>query len=771
MRFRRRLLAWLVLALLSGISIPQITRASESLSERTLDNLVAFTRLVGYVRYFYPADVAVATDWDQFSTYYMTSIEDAASGQELAEELQTIFSPYAPEVRVFTSDARPSVEYASTLPEVSSPLYVTQWVHIPWRDPNGAGQVIPSERIRAEVVEGVVPQTLEFTPAVEYTDGQSVTLDLHQPGLPGMVDLGGGVSAAVPFAVFADSEGTLPHFEQPDAPWLADDYVPDTRSARLASIGITWAHFQHLYVYWDVLEAQNVDWNQALRDALSSASSSATELDFYFTLRRMTGLLNDGHTFVTPPPELGLGSSHILPLTWDVVENQVMIISTLPDAMLDLQIGDRVLAIDGRPVEPLLAEYDALTSPTRQYGTFRILRELSWGTDETPVMLTIQPFDGGAVRDVAVPRIPLDNIPDIVVFSQHREVRPSVVAELAPGVIYVDFTRLTLPLLNAAVPVLAQAESIVVDARGGPDPLGPDAFLRHLSEDALTTAPFLMPVITAPDHQQINFVDLSYRWGDPETPHFSANVAFIINGNGTVSYAETLLSMVEKHDLGILVGSPTAGANGERAILPLPGGYRVSWSSLLATNADGSPLFTFGITPDLPVERTVAGIVNGHDELLEAAFSAVGGNPDALNPVALDLDTTLRITLEPYADPLGRFTSVIPSGWLDVEADGNFTPDDSIYLGIGSASLSPEDFVAAFGENAGGELVFTQEYQTDTLTWSLYRVEFEADVFVALAAVAEVGDLVFFVTLQTPTEDYELVYSDAFLPALDHFNL
>src|SRR5687768_5321738 len=38
--------------------------AARPLTERGVENLAAFTRLLGYVRYFHPSDQAAATDWN-----------------------------------------------------------------------------------------------------------------------------------------------------------------------------------------------------------------------------------------------------------------------------------------------------------------------------------------------------------------------------------------------------------------------------------------------------------------------------------------------------------------------------------------------------------------------------------------------------------------------------------------------------------------------------------------------------------------------------------
>src|SRR5262249_1901287 len=66
-----------------------VTRADppRALNERGLANLIAFTRLLGYVRHFHPSDEAAATKWDSFAVQGMLSVEDAKTPDELAQKL------------------------------------------------------------------------------------------------------------------------------------------------------------------------------------------------------------------------------------------------------------------------------------------------------------------------------------------------------------------------------------------------------------------------------------------------------------------------------------------------------------------------------------------------------------------------------------------------------------------------------------------------------------------------------------------------------------
>ena len=72
-----------------------------------------------------------------------------------------------------------------------------------------------------------------------------------------------------------------------------------------------------------------------------------------------------------------------------------------------------------------------------------------------------------------------------------------------------------------------------------------------------------------------------------------------------------------------LVGGATAGTNGNVNPITLPGGYVVTWTGMKVLKHDGSRHHGIGIQPTVPVSRTVAGIAQGRDELLEKAIEAV----------------------------------------------------------------------------------------------------------------------------------------------------
>ena len=74
-----------------------------------------------------------------------------------------------------------------------------------------------------------------------------------------------------------------------------------------------------------------------------------------------------------------------------------------------------------------------------------------------------------------------------------------------------------------------------------------------------------------------------------------------------------------------IVGQPTAGTNGNVNPFTVSSGYRISWTGMKVLKHDGSQHHGVGILPTIPFERTLEGVRQGRDELLERAVQAVGG--------------------------------------------------------------------------------------------------------------------------------------------------
>ena len=557
------------------------------LDERGLANLVALTRLLGYVRYFHPTQAVADTDWDLFAVQAARQVEAAPTPDELAGALQAAFQGVAPTVRL--------------APTGSS-----------FDNPPGAPIAGPSQdktKVRYWEHKGV---GLGDQPSIYSSKLRTSRKAPVRPGEPIEADLGGGVSALVPTAIpvsrQASFEGTPA--KEPAIAGVPDHWRPsgDDRSSRLAAVALAWNVFQHFYPYFDVVD---VDWDATLRRSLLAAALDRDEADFVDTLRRLVADLRDGHGWVQGP---GIGPMHLPDLAADWVGEE-LVVTAVGEDVTGLRPGDVVTAIDGKPMAEILASIRETTSAaTSQHLRRRALTELGLGAPGSTLSLATRSPSGKA-STVVVSRIAPSGS------GVAREPRPDQGAELADGVIYVDLDRVThVREFNELVPRLAAANGIVFDLRGYPS-FQFTPVIAHLINETVTSAQWHVPLVYHPDRRdmQFNFSNWPVR---PKAPRFTKNVAFVTDGRA-ISAAETFLGIIEHYKLAEIVGGPTAGTNGNVNPFVLPGGYHVIWTGMRVLKHDGSQHHGVGIQPTVPVSRTIAGIASGRDELLERAVAVV----------------------------------------------------------------------------------------------------------------------------------------------------
>ncbi|MGD2218263.1 MAG: hypothetical protein PVJ64_16005, partial [Gemmatimonadales bacterium] len=92
-----------------------------------VENLRAFAKLYGYVRFFHPSDEAAAIDWDRFAVYGAERVATAGSREELRATLEELFLPIAPTVRIYPTGEPP--EPLPLVPEDTAGLEVVAWQH------------------------------------------------------------------------------------------------------------------------------------------------------------------------------------------------------------------------------------------------------------------------------------------------------------------------------------------------------------------------------------------------------------------------------------------------------------------------------------------------------------------------------------------------------------------------------------------------------------------------------------------------------------------
>jgi len=121
----------------------------------------------------------------------------------------------------------------------------------------------------------------------------------------------------------------------------------------------------------------------------------------------------------------------------------------------------------------------------------------------------------------------------------------------------------------------------------------------------------------------------AFHWGpplslEPKQPHYPGKVVILVD-EFTQSQAEYTTMAFRSSPRTKVIGSTTAGADGNVSPIPLPGGFRSMISGIGVFYPNKKPTQRIGIIPDREVKPTIAGISAGRDEVLEAAIREIVG--------------------------------------------------------------------------------------------------------------------------------------------------
>ena len=110
--------------------------------------------------------------------------------------------------------------------------------------------------------------------------------------------------------------------------------------------------------------------------------------------------------------------------------------------------------------------------------------------------------------------------------------------------------------------------------------------------------------------------------GKSNKDYYKGKVIILIN-EITQSQAEFTAMALRTAPKAIVIGSTTAGADGNTSVIRLPGGILTIISGIGVFYPDGKQTQRIGIIPNIELKPSIKGITEGRDELVEKAIEVI----------------------------------------------------------------------------------------------------------------------------------------------------
>lgn len=382
---------------------------------------------------------------------------------------------------------------------------------------------------------------------------------------------------------------------------------------RLLTLFRYWNMIHYFYPYKNILDRK---WNDVLYTFLPRMAEAKDSLAYNTAVLQLITSVDDSHAS-SYNPVVARQYEQYLPVRTYLIKDQLIVMDYYNDslaALAGLQKGDVIEKIDGRPVKELIAGKKTLMPASNHPTTLRNLSEqnIIAGGKSPRATLTVSRNGRSFTREVQ--RYTFKTF-------RYKYKRDSIYWKILPGNIgYVNMGLLERTQVDSMMQALKNTHSIVFDIRNYPrQTLWPIA-------DYLFEKPVLMAYFTFPNLDYPG----AFSWGRNGNYLRPQKKSFRYTGKIVILVNELSQSQAEFATMGLqsvpgsyTIGSQTAGADGNSAMLYLPGGYGTYMTGLGVFYPDKTPTQRIGVKVDKTVVPTPAGIAAGKDEVLEAAVEYI----------------------------------------------------------------------------------------------------------------------------------------------------
>ncbi|SFQ77166.1 S41 family peptidase [Hymenobacter arizonensis] len=385
-----------------------------------------------------------------------------------------------------------------------------------------------------------------------------------------------------------------------------------------------------LYRYWNMIAyffpyryAIGEDWQQVLPEFIPQFAAARTDEQYRLAALAIIARIHDTHANIIGGDKIlntYKGTLHA-PVQVRFVEGQAVVTDYFHETLgpaTGLQKGDVVLTVDGTKVTDLIKARQPITPASNEPTQLRnIARDLLRGPTDKVTLLVRR--DG---RDFLVPvaRVPAAQLN--LALNNGTPDPQAPAWRLLPG----NIGLLTMGTLRKAqIPGIMQAaketKGMVIDLRNYPAEFVVLDLAPYLMQRKTEFVRFSQPVVTYPgmfEHRQGPTL-----WAS-KGPAYAGKVIILVN-ELSQSQAEYTTMAFRTAPGAMVVGSTTAGADGNVSVIPLPGNINTWISGIGVYYPDGRETQRIGIVPDVVITPTIQGIRDGRDEVLEKAVQLIEG--------------------------------------------------------------------------------------------------------------------------------------------------
>ncbi|WP_428329858.1 S41 family peptidase [Mucilaginibacter sp.] len=382
-----------------------------------------------------------------------------------------------------------------------------------------------------------------------------------------------------------------------------------------------------LYRYWSMINyfCPNRNsiaggWNNILSEYIPKFIAIRNKTDYAKTMVELIARINDTHAFIQNDVFEAHKGTYRLPFQARFIENKLVVTGYYKDTLNvkdQFKIGDVITEINGSTIAGLLKKYLPIVPASNYEGKLRDVTGNFLLRSQNPAFIFKLIRNDQQVQ-VKCRAIEMANVNFYALDFNADPSKPAYymlnekIGCFFPG----TYKR---AMLDDIEKKFSSTKGIIIDLRCYPSDDVINTLGKYLKTDSSVFAKFTAGSVAYPGM----FYTTTASYGGNKTgEHYKGKIVILVNAI-TQSNAEFVTMALQTIPNVKVIGSTSAGADGNISQINLPGNFTTYISGLGVYYPDGTCAQHTGVKIDYVVKPTIQGLKAGRDEVLEKATDLI----------------------------------------------------------------------------------------------------------------------------------------------------
>lgn len=384
-----------------------------------------------------------------------------------------------------------------------------------------------------------------------------------------------------------------------------------------------------LFRFWNVINyyypykyATDKPWDKVLTDLIPEFINTNDSVSYHKAVLKMTASIDDGHGGIYPFLDESVAGKYSPPFFFKLIDDKAVITKILDweeAKKAKVQDGSVIEKINGVSIADRAKEFWDYVAASNDRAKYKELHKLILNSKQQSAIYSGYNPDGSKFSS----EIALSERNFLKEYLEFFEMTSPIISKMITNdIAYVYAANITSKNMDSIMLPLMNTKTIILDLRNYPNTMPIYRMANYYLDEPKTYGKETRINFNYPGllyYQNLNSGTSSETVGKENSNPYEGKLILLVDDR-TQSLPEFDCLILKTYKNTTIIGSQTAGADGNQTRMTFFGGHKISFSGMGIYKADGGEAQRVGIPIDIPVQYKINDFIDKNDPILERAI-------------------------------------------------------------------------------------------------------------------------------------------------------